>query len=102
MNKKMIKNLQDSLNVLREQLARLNKMITDTQSEMHNISKQVGDLQQYTEDLDTRKADVIYVDAQLLKVSDRFIENGRCIYNNHTLLVQILLFTVKRLTFGFY
>ncbi|KER22253.1 hypothetical protein T265_14904, partial [Opisthorchis viverrini] len=101
-NKKLIKNLQENLNTLREQIARIAGLTSDLQTETKEIrvdcklrarqsvahtkrgltswvdkaaricSSDSQDLHQLIKDLDTRKADYDYVDAQLLKVSGRF------------------------------
>ncbi|OON18196.1 hypothetical protein X801_05954, partial [Opisthorchis viverrini] len=66
-NKKLIKNLQENLNTLREQIARIAGLTSDLQTETKEIRVDCKDLHQLIKDLDTRKADYDYVDAQLLK-----------------------------------
>ncbi|VDP66139.1 unnamed protein product [Echinostoma caproni] len=66
-NKKLIKSMQDTLAVLQKQISQMHQLITATQDEMKTVREQFADLQQFAEDLDTRKVDANHVDSELLK-----------------------------------
>ncbi|KAA0188654.1 Glutamine rich 2 [Fasciolopsis buskii] len=67
-NKKLIKTMQDTLAVLQKQIVQMHQLITATQAEMKGVREQFADLQQFAEDMDTRKVDATQMDAELLKV----------------------------------
>ncbi|GAA56807.1 hypothetical protein CLF_111558, partial [Clonorchis sinensis] len=81
-NKKLIKNLQENLNTLREQIARIAGLTSDLQTETKEIRVDCKDLHQLIKDLDTRKADYDYVDAQMLKVSGRELQFSIALSHN--------------------
>ncbi|CAH8637102.1 unnamed protein product [Dicrocoelium dendriticum] len=70
-NTKLVKSLQENVVVLQEQINMLNEQLRALRSGVEKAQSDISDLREISDDLDTRKAELTYVDAELFKKADK-------------------------------